>query len=336
MTVDIKTTSVQPRRNTFAHIARRSGSDKAASRYDEATFDMQPSANFHYRPTWAPEFELFDKRRTALEMEDWDAFKDPRQYYYGAYTIARARMMESTEKNFAFVEKRRSFDSIEPNWRDLLQLYLIPLRHFEWGANMNNCNITDLGYGAAITQATMYATMDRLGNAQILSRIGLLLDNQTGESLATAKMAWMELPVWQPIRRMVEDSLVLNDWFEQFVAQNFVFDTLVYSLVLGAFDDEGQKRGAHGVSLLTEFLSDWHDETARWVDAVLTRAAKESPQNANLISSWVAKWSGIALPALEPLAREVLRNDAETALGSAEERLEARFAKFRTDDRVHI
>lgn len=336
MTVEIRTTSVQPRRNTFAHIARRTGSDKVASRYEEATFDMQPSANFHYRPTWAPEFELFDKRRTALEMEDWDALKDPRQYYYGAYTIARARMMESTEKNFGFVEKRRSFDNIEPDWRALLELYLIPLRHFEWGANMNNCNITDLGYGAAITQATMYATMDRLGNAQILSRIGLLLDNQTGESLATAKMAWMELPVWQPIRKMVEDSLVLTDWFEQFVAQNFIFDTLIYSLVFGAFDGEGQRRGAQSVSLLTEFLTDWHDETSRWVDSVLTRAVKESPHNATLIGSWIAKWKGITLPALEPLAREVLPNDVEGALSCAEERLEARLVKLRINEGVQI
>lgn len=334
MTVDIKTTTVQPRRHTFAHIARRLGSDKPASRYEEATYDMQPSANFHYRPTWAPDYEIFDRRRTVVTMEDWDALKDPRQYYYGAYTIARARMMESTEKNFAFVEKRSAFAKIDADWRAKLELYIVPLRHFEWGANMNNCNITDLGYGAAITQATMYATMDRLGNAQILSRIGLLLDNQTGDSLAKAKMDWMEHPAWQKTRQMVEDSLVLEDWFEQFVAQNLVFDALVYSLVFGAFDAEGQDRGAAAVSLLTEFITDWHEETTRWVDFVMTRVAKETPENAAAIEAWITKWKAIALAALLPLANEVLGDGASAALKITEQKLDARVAKLSLGERT--
>ncbi|AUW60551.1 phenol hydroxylase (plasmid) [Sphingobium sp. SCG-1] len=336
MTVDIKTTSVQPRRNTFAHIARRLGSDKPASRYEEATYDMQPSANFHYRPTWAPEFEIFDRSRTKVVMDDWDALKDPRQYYYGAYTIARARMMESTEKNFAFVDKRQAFNKIDADWRALLELYIVPLRHFEWGANMNNCNITDLGYGAAITQATMYATMDRLGNAQVLSRIGLLLDNQSGESLTRAKAVWMEHLAWQPIRQMVENSLVLDDWFEQFIAQNFVFDVLMYSLVFGAFDEEGQNRGAAAVSLLTEFLTDWHDETTRWVDFVITRVAKESPANASKIRDWIVEWKAVALTALEPLACEILGEGSVAALEIAEQKLDARMAKFGISERESV
>lgn len=334
MTVDIKTTSIQPRRHTFAHIARRQGSDKAASRYDEATYDMQPTSNFHYRPIWAPEFELFDQRRTAVVMEDWDALKDPRQYYYGAYTIARARMMEATEKSFAFVEKRQGLAGIDPEWSAAIELYLIPLRHFEWGANMNNCNITDLGYGAAITQATMYATMDRLGNAQILSRIGLLMDGQSGESLVRAKASWMEHPVWQPIRHLVEDSLVLTDWFEQFIAQNFILDGLVYSLAYGSFDSKGQTRGAHNISLLTEFLTDWHDETIRWVDSVIARVAAESPENESLVAGWISSWKELGAKALEPLAVEILRDGAPEAITAATERLEARAAKFFTNSEV--
>ena len=40
--------------------------------------DIQATENFHYRPTWAPEFEIFDARRTAIVMKDWYALKDPR------------------------------------------------------------------------------------------------------------------------------------------------------------------------------------------------------------------------------------------------------------------
>ena len=49
MTIEIKTSTIQPIRNTFAHIERRFG-DKPASRYQEASYDLAPTTNFHYRP----------------------------------------------------------------------------------------------------------------------------------------------------------------------------------------------------------------------------------------------------------------------------------------------
>ena len=82
MQVDIKTTSVTQLRNTFSNVARRLGGDKPASRYQEATFDLQSTVNFHYRPLWQPELALYDVLRTQIEMKDWYAFRDPRQYYY--------------------------------------------------------------------------------------------------------------------------------------------------------------------------------------------------------------------------------------------------------------
>jgi len=90
MQIDIKTSTVQQVRQTFSHVARRLGADKPASRYQEATLELQPEVNFHYRPLWEPEFEIYDKGRTAIVMSDWYAFKDPRQYYYGTYTMVGA------------------------------------------------------------------------------------------------------------------------------------------------------------------------------------------------------------------------------------------------------
>ena len=58
-------------RHTFSHVARFLGGDKPASRYQEATIGLQPEVNFHYRPLWQPEFELYDKRRTTVVMKDW-------------------------------------------------------------------------------------------------------------------------------------------------------------------------------------------------------------------------------------------------------------------------
>ena len=331
MSLEIKTTSVQPRRNTFANVARRSGSDRPASRYEEATLDMQSTVNSHYRPTWAPEHELFDAARTAIRMEDWYALKDPRQYYYGTYTIARSRMIESTEKNLSFVEKRGMLGKMDPSWTERVETYLLPMRHLEWGANMNNCNITDIGYGTSMTQATMFAAMDRLGIAQIIGRIGLLMDGQSGSKLDQAKGVWMDDPVWQPLRRLVEDTFVLTDWFELFVAQNLALDGLLYPLVYKRFDAEGQRFGATGLSLLTEFMVDWHDETSKWIDAVVKRAAEESPANRVLLTQWTAAWEKRAAEALLPLAEHVLGDQASDTLTELRADLNDRLKKVGID-----
>ena len=77
MNLEIKATTIKPLRGTYAHIARRQGVDKPASRYDEATLDMQPTTNFHYRPLWRPEFTLYDENLTAIKMADWYSLRDP-------------------------------------------------------------------------------------------------------------------------------------------------------------------------------------------------------------------------------------------------------------------
>lgn len=327
MQIDIKTSAVEQVRQTFSHVARRLGADKPASRYQEATFDLQPEVNFHYRPLWQPEFELYDKGRTAIVMSDWYAFKDPRQYYYGAYTIARAKQQDTMEKNFEFVVKRRLLADLSDDAKAHIAALMVPLRHVEWAANTNNCFVTGYGWGTAITQATMFHCMDRLGIAQYLSRIGLALDGNQGTSLVEGKERWMSDPMWQGLRRVVEDTMVVKDWFETFVAQNLVLDGLLYPLVYRHIDERIARLYGPGFGMLNEFASSWFDETSRWVDATIKTAATESPENKALLAHWVAKWRTAVLDALKPLAIAGLGDDAHHALEHIAQTFDARVAK---------
>lgn len=328
MNIDIKTAHIEPRRQTFGHVARRLGADRAASRYDEATLDLQPTDNFHYRPQWEPQFEIYDPAKTAIKMADWYAFRDPRQYYYATYNIARANMQQATEQNFAFVEKRDLLAQIDPAWLKLVKEYLLPARHAEWGANMNMTAICERGYGTAITAPCIFSAADHLGMAQIVSRIGLMIDGGTGDSLAAAKTSWLEAPYWQGLRRVLENSFVVKDWFELFVAQTLALDGAVHGLVFGAFDRAGQPHGATGLSMLTEFMVDWADEHGRWADAQIKVAAAESADNKALIKGWADTWIADTVAAARPLAAHVLGAEGETALAGVRSALEARTQKI--------
>ncbi len=105
MEIDLRTVAIKPVRQTFDHIARRFG-DKPASRYQEGSYDLQQTDIFHYRPMWEPELQLFDPRRTKVQMKDWYALKDPRQFYYGAWTIARSRQQDAADSSFEMIEER--------------------------------------------------------------------------------------------------------------------------------------------------------------------------------------------------------------------------------------
>ena len=200
MQIDIKTTVIQPKRQTFDHIAKRLGGDRPASRYEEGTLDLQWENTFHYRPLWAPEYELFDKTRTKVKMADWYALRDPRQYYYANYNIARSRQVEGSEHAFEMVDKRDMLGAIPAAWMDKVAAYLLPLRHYEWGANMNNATVSALVWGAAMSNATAFHMADRLGNAQVIGRIGLAMHNNTEDALDAAKVLWMIDDRWLPTR----------------------------------------------------------------------------------------------------------------------------------------
>lgn len=327
MTVEIRTKSVKPLQNSFGHLQRRFG-DKPATRYQEATYDIQPSANFHYKPLWDPEHELFDVRRTAVTMKDWYALKDPRQFYYGNYTTTRAKQQDAIDRTLGFVEQRDLLRSLPQDSRDLIVHALVPLRHYEWGANTSSSQVAAYGYGTAITSPAMMNAADRLGMAQHLSRIGLLADGNSGESLLAAHALWTDHADWQGLRREVERMFVTRDWFEVFVAQLLVADALVYPLFFQQIDAAIAGGSGSALSSLTDFLMRWYEETGKWVDAVVKTAAAESPANKALISGWVVTWRERLATALAPLAQRVLGNRADDALAAIVAALNTRAGKL--------
>ena len=312
MQIDLRTVSIQQQRQAFDHLVRRFG-DKPASRYQEGSYDIQAAENLHYRPTWAPEQQLYDKGITKIAMQDWYALKDPRQFYYSTYTLTRARQQETTEANFGFVESRGLVEMLPEELKRIALRVLVPLRHAAWGANMNNIFICGYGFGTTFTQPCIYHAMDHLGIAQYLSRLGLLLGDT--EALSEGKADWMEGEAWQPLRRYVEDCLVLRDPFELFVAQNVALDGLLYPLVYERIvDDFLSTRGASAVAMLTQFMNDWFDETRKWVDSVMKIAAAESEDNRALLQEWTQKWSSRAATVLQPVVNIALGADTDEAM----------------------
>ena len=317
MSVQIKTIEYEPKRQTFGHVARRLGADKPASRYLEATLDLQPTANFHYKPQWEPEFWHFDTRKTSVVMQDWYKPLDPRQFYYATYNIARANMIQSVERSFIFADDRGLIQKLSADARSQIEHGLLPLRHLHWGSNMNMTEICQRGYGTAITAPSIFSAGDHLGMAQIVSRIGLALDGQTGVSLDMAKETWLNNPAWQGVRKLIEDTFVERDWFQLFVAQTLAVNGVVLDLIYKHADAAWKEAGVT-IAMLTEFMTDWRAEESRWSDFVIKTVAAESPENKALVSQWAKLWIDRAVEAAMPLAASLLGDNGAAAIAAGE------------------
>ncbi len=327
MSIDLKSTKIEPKRLTFEHLAKKLGEGKAPSRYQEVMFGLQHEEVFHYRPTWDPEHEIFDADRTAIRMADFEDLLDPRQYYYGAYVIQRSRQQETMEKNLAMVEKRGLLDALDDPWREKIIRAVIPFRHAEWGANTNNLFISAYGFGTPIVVAADFQGMDRLGNAQYLTRLALLLSGNDPALLDQARAEWLEDPLWQPLRKVVEDSFVVKDWFELHVVQNFLLDGVFHPLLFQRFGDAVVAAAGASFAMATEFLNEWFAESVRWTDAVVKTAAAESAANKALLEGWVARWQPQVRAAAAPLAEYLFAADGEQILDETVAALTARAAK---------
>ena len=325
MTIEIRTNNVAPLRQSYAHVARFQGADKPASRYLEGTLGLQMEVNFHYRPIWAPEYEIFDKRRTAITAENWYRFKDPRQFYYGTYTIARSRQGETITRDFEFLEGQGLLANLDEVAHQRVLDYLIPLRHLEWGANMNCCTVLDYGWGAAVTQPFMFDAMDRLAMAQQLTRIGMLMVEDIEPMLDQVRATWTDAEFWQPLRRLVEETLVVEDWFELFIAQKVAIDglllPLVYQQLVPSID------ASAGLPLAVNFMNDWLKEGQKWIDALVKFAVKENPQNSELIQSWTEHWVNRTAEALSPYLDAALGAQGAGLLADQRNQLTARLNK---------
>ncbi len=307
----------EPKRQTFGHVARRIGEGKPATRYQEATLDVQATANFHYKPLWEPEYWFYDAGKSAVKMEDWYKPLDPRQFYYATYNISRANMNQAVERNFAFVAERGLIEKLSAETKAKIQRGLLPVRHLHWGSNMNMSEICQRGYGTAVTAPCIFSAADHLGMAQIVSRIGLELDGQTGVSLDAAKQTWLNDPAWQGVRKLIEDSFVERDWFKLFVTQTLAVNGVILDLVYkGA--DAAWVEGAVTVAMLGEFESDWRADESRWSDSVIKTVAAESAENKALISEWAKASIDAAIQAAKPLSAALLGDNGAAAEAAGE------------------
>ena len=266
MQYELKTQVIEQRRKTFTHLIERFG-DRPASRYEEGTIGLQATENFHYRPTWAPDKELYDPAYSEFKLTDPYSFTDPRQLYYTPYVTTRTGMHEAFGKTLDYLDTRDLFAKLPEAWRSIMADTFVPMRHYESAGQLIFSGACRFGYGTSITQCCAYAAFDRIGIAQLISRVGIALGGGGAELLDSAKTAWVEDAHLQGMRRYAEEAMVEADLADTVIAYDLT-DQLIYGLLYRELDEAALLGGAGAYSLVAQHLSGWFADQRRWLDAL--------------------------------------------------------------------
>ena len=306
MQYELRTQVIDPPRKTFTHLVERYG-DRPASRYEEGTIDIQPKGNFHYRPLWDPAHDIYDEAYSDFRLTDPYSFTDPRQYYYAPYVTSRAAMSDGVASTLDYLGSHNLLARLPDAWSAVAGELLVPLRHYESGAQMVSCDVARFGFGTTITQCAAYAAFDRIGNAQAISRVGIALGGGTATLLGEAKTRWVEDAPLQGLRRLMEELFLEKDWGRALIRLD-VTDRLLYALFLTHLDDAAIDAGAGSYSLVAQHLSSWFKDQRRWVDALYkawVADPKTGEANKELLATATAEALQTALAAMGLVAARV-------------------------------
>jgi phenol hydroxylase P1 protein len=312
MQYELRQRVIEPQRRTFQNIIDRQG-DRPASRYEEGTLDVQPTENFHYRPLWDPAHELYDETFSVVRLTDSYSFRDPRQFYYAPYVTTRAALHDAFGKTLSYLDERDLLAKLPAGWHSVMASVLVPLRHYESGAQLISVTGARFAYGTSVEQCLSYSAFDRIGNAQMLSRIGITLAEGTAELLGEAKQNWMTAPELQPLRRVVEELLVETDWVTSTIGLDLI-DRQLYPLLYRHMDEAALMGGAGSYSLLGQHFSTWFGDQRKWLDALIAEWVKDENHgtaNQEHLSQMVNDWLPRAEDAVSAIAARI---DADTAV----------------------
>lgn len=333
MSYELRTNTIEPIRQTYDRVRDIFG-DKAGSRYLEASVGTQATENFHYRPLWDPEHEIYDKGYTAVQLTDADAgYQDPRGYYYATYVAARAADYETFGRTLKYAEDRNLLGGLPENWLTLIKQSYMPLRHYEAGANLVATNATRFGWGTTVVQAYIFSAFDRIGNAQMHTMIGLATGGGSSAVVDEVKRNWLEAEHLQPLRKYTEEAICEKDHVSGIIALDMV-DAQLFPLLHTYTDEHALTGGAGVVSLLGQHFTSWYGDQKKWLDALLkawTTDEQHGENNKVKLGEFVAAWLPQANAAVAEIARsidEAIGEGALPALDGYQKDLAERYAAF--------
>lgn len=294
----------------FTYIKPRK---RRVSEYEAVTCYMQPDPEVFDKEGWylrtAEGRTAWRKESTALRHPHWFDFRDPAAHWQRTYVRMQAEQERAIERAVEDAARDGAFRDFDPAWtRDIVGAHYRVWSFFEYGLFRCFAQAQRETLSDTLGNAYCFAGVDRMRHAQAIVIYLMDLEDQiTGFRDQGGKERWLRDPVYQPLRRLTEELMAVDDWAELAVAVHYAVDPIVSEI--GASEILRRHGGFHGDAVTPQIVStterdrrrnlEWTQEMVRMVTDASIPAAGE---NLALVKGWIDRWTPRALAAAESLA----------------------------------
>ncbi|GEM_PF-6701851 len=254
---------------------------RRATEYEELVFGLYWTPPY-YMPLWSDD-------STQVRVESWDDFRDPAAFSYHTYVLRRAQDAERIKGCLDTMNQPDLFQRTASPWIDELNTFYPAMRYYESAGCMAFHDIKSSALGEYVSHAFSLQGFDEFGH--VCHNVDLCrFYRQHVGGFDRAAAIWDEAPDIQPLRRLVEDLMVIEDWAEAIVAFDFVLEQVMEPIYLVEWPRLGLRCGdpvLWSVSQVMWAQESYHADLARaFVKYVLDAHAENRP----LVQAWIDRW----------------------------------------------
>jgi len=215
-------------------------------RRDPAPFELDPTTPIN---AWY----LENREGSPLQVEDWEAFRDPYKLTYRDYVA-----MQHEREIFvdSLVDRAEADDlagELDPGWVGTLADFLVPLRFPIHALQMTSLYVGQMAPSSYITNCAHFQAADEMRRIQRIAYWSKVLANTHGDAIAEtgrSRRIWESDPAWQPLRQALEKLLISYDWGEAFTALCVVLKPSLDTLFNDCLSDLAAQNGDRFVAEL--------------------------------------------------------------------------------------
>jgi propane 2-monooxygenase small subunit len=316
-----KTTDYVPVNSGAAGAAKFAGSDsrkynyftpkgRKATHYEDMTLDVQPDPKRYLLQDWIINFAdgtpTYSEKWTEAKSGDWHAFRAvdeewERTHYQRQSTIVG--MISQAIENGRRSGAPTRFDKA---WVKVLEKHVGAYKHAEFGLGTSLMHAQRYGYTQMINSAILTNSSYKLRFSQdltlYLGDVGLDI---AGFDAEIGKTHWLQDPIWQPTRQLIETIGGADDFLEKYFAINVVFEPLVGELFRSGFVMQAAASQNDFITptVVSSAEGDYQRNLANTVELLhlLASDGAHSAHNTALFNRWLKTYGDLAVTAAKNL-----------------------------------
>jgi toluene monooxygenase system protein E len=214
----------------------------------------------------------------------------------------QAQRAASVESALRMIHETGHDERLAPAWVEVIGRTLGPARFLWHGFQMLAAYLGQLAPEGRVAVVHLFQAADQMRRVHVVAERLALLRRTHPEVAAQSRAIWQDDRAWQPMRRALEESLVVWDHGEALVAFGVCLAPVADWLLLDRLAEAASAVGDGPLASLLFSLGEdarWHRESTAALVRVATGAR---PQAGEAARAWARRWMARALEAAGALA----------------------------------